>query len=227
MDRAIVLFSGGVDSTALLAYYVKTFGGHVTALSVNYVQRHAVELEAARHIARRFDVEQYEISLEALSPFLGGSALTDPAIDVPLAPYSPDVIDAMTVPARNGLFVMLAASIGLSMPFDKDGDTLYVAIGAHAGDGAVGYADCSSRFCELLSRTMLEIDRRDVILDAPFIKLTKAMIVQRAVTLDAPLELTWSCYQGSAAQCGRCATCRERRKAFIEAGVTDRTAYLE
>jgi 7-cyano-7-deazaguanine synthase len=216
MTQTVVILSGGLDSTVCLAEAVLSADA-VIALSIDYGQRHAVELERARRIAAHYGVEHIEQRLD-LSAW-GGSALTDASIDVPAATTASEGIPITYVPGRNLIFLSLAIALAEARGCDN------VSIGVNALDYS-GYPDCRPEFiasfratAALALRTGVEGSPVDVI--TPLIDMTKAQIVRRGVELGAPLELTWSCYRGSDTPCGDCDSCVLRAKGFSEAGVAD------
>ncbi|MBL8695475.1 MAG: 7-cyano-7-deazaguanine synthase QueC [Planctomycetes bacterium] len=231
MNRAVALLSGGLDS-ATAAAIVRSEGSEVFPLAVAYGQRHAVELEAARNVAKALllpELRIVQIDLRAI----GGSALTAP-IEVPkgrsAAAIASDVLGAAVpityVPARNTIFLSVALSYAETLgAFD-------LVIGANALDYS-GYPDCRSEYLEsfermaqLATRAGLE-GRGRYRVRAPLIAMTKAEIIRRAMELGVPLELTQSCYDPApdGAACGACDACVLRRKGFEEAGVLDPTRY--
>lgn len=223
--RAIVLLSGGLDSTTALAWALGQ-GWSCTALSVDYGQRQRVELERAAAVAARLGVPRRQVALDLRA--IGGSALTDDALAVPKdrdeGRMAQDV-PVTYVPARNT--ILLALALGLAEVTGAD----RLVIGANAIDYS-GYPDCRPEFLrafEALAGLATKAGTEQGVrfrIEAPLLSLTKEGIVKLAVALKAPLELTWSCYdpQGSAGAwrvCGRCDACRLRQKGFAEAGVGD------
>jgi 7-cyano-7-deazaguanine synthase len=215
--RAVVLLSGGLDST-VLTYQLRDMGCEVKALSVNYKQRHCKELSAAVAVARAADVQHIVADLSAIAPLLAGSALTSPEIDVPLGHYEDASMKITVVPNRNMLLLSLATSWAITTKSD------FVAYAAHNGDHAI-YPDCRAEFAEAMEAAISLCDWHNIRLHRPFVSLSKADIVRRGADLDVPFHLTWSCYIGGPAHCGRCGTCIERREAFLLAGVSDPTVY--
>lgn len=217
--RAVILLSGGLDSTVLL-YHLLATHAEVRALSVDYKQRHRRELEAARAIASHAGVEHRVADLSAVASLLGGSALTTSDIEVPLGHYEAETMKATVVPNRNMILLSLATAWAISTQSD------IVAYAAHSGDHAI-YPDCRTEFADAMAQAISLCDWHKVTLLRPFVEITKADIVRRGMELGAPLAMTWSCYQGKAVHCGECGTCVERREAFELAGVVDPTEYAE
>jgi len=220
MSLAIVLLSGGLDSTVTAARAISD-GHAIVALTVGYGQRHARELEAARAVAKALAAREH-VELEVDLASLGGSALTDAAVELPMdrdEAAMGEGIPATYVPARNTVLLSLA----LALAEARDAEAIY--IGANAVDYS-GYPDCRPEFLESFERTANLATKRGVEgrpfrIIAPLVDLSKEDIVRLGVELGAPLELTWSCYVGGAAPCGRCDSCRLRAKGFAEAGIED------
>ena len=223
--RAVVLLSGGLDSTTVVAL-AKRDGYDVYALSFRYGQRHAHELEAARRVAARYGVARHEIVEIDLRPF-GGSALT---ADIPV-PKGRDVthgsdIPITYVPARNTIFLSFALAYA-----EVTGAT-DIFIGVNALDYS-GYPDCRpeyvaafERVANLATRAGIE-GTAPIHIRAPLIDLTKAQIIQLGLSLGVDYGATTSCYDPApdGAACGRCEACLLRLKGFEEAGVPDPARY--
>jgi len=216
MDRTALIYSGGVDSTVLLAHLLAE-GREVHCLSVDYGQRHRRELEAARAICAHYGVDHRLADLRALAPLFGSNALTG-GVKVPEGHYEEESMKATVVPNRNMLLISVATAWAVSLKAES------VAYGAHGGDHAI-YPDCRPEFAEALDRAVRLADWHEVRLERPFVKMDKAAIVRRGAELDVPFGLTWSCYVGGERHCGKCGTCVERKEAFRLAGVADPTDY--
>lgn len=226
MPPAVVLLSGGLDSTVSAAQAIDD-GYDVHALTLRYGQRHERELQAAREVAKALDAVEH-IVLDIDLAAWGGSALTDADIDVP-TDRSEDEIDegipSTYVPARNLVFLSIATSFAET----RDADAVY--IGANAVDFS-GYPDCRPVFIDAFQDaanlgTKRGVEGHPLVVEAPLIDLTKREIVDLGLKLDAPLDRTWTCYQGGEAQCGACDACQLRRKGFDEAGVEDPVPYAQ
>jgi 7-cyano-7-deazaguanine synthase len=219
----LVILSGGLDSTVCMAIAARDAGG-VLALTFDYGQRHRVELDRAALVAAHYGAEHLVVTLDASR--WGGSALTDPTIEVPEAVVpevqpggDADAIPVTYVPARN--LVFLAVAMGVSEA--RGADVVY--LGVNALDYS-GYPDCRPEFVrafEAAAALALKrgVEGNPVEVRTPLIDLTKADIVRLGVSLRAPLHLTWSCYRGDDRPCGRCDACALRSKGFAEAGVPD------
>jgi len=217
--KAVVLLSGGLDSTTAL-YWAKTKGYAPVALSVRYGQRHVRELRAARAVARRAGAPLREVALSL--PWLGGSSLTNKKMKLPeiaLAKIGTGGVPSTYVPGRNTMFLALAASLA-----DAIGASAIV-IGANALDYS-GYPDCRPPFLDAFSKVARLGTRRGaeggaLTVLAPLLHLDKKGVVRLAAKVGAPLSLTWSCYAGGARPCGKCDSCQLRAKGFREAGAED------
>ena len=221
--RALVLCSGGVDSTTLLAMAVDKYGSeNVVALSISYGQRHEKELKAARDIARYYHVEQRFLDLAAIFADSSCSLLAHSERDIPKESYAEQLEQADTklvstyVPFRNGLFLSSAASMALSL----ECSVLYY--GAHHDDWAGNvYPDCSREFVAAMNNAIMEGTGGELHMEAPFVEWSKADIVKKGLELNVPYELTWSCYEGGDKPCGVCGTCIDRKRAFELNGSVD------
>lgn len=222
--KAVVLLSGGVDSTTVLAM-AKAAGYDCYALSFDYGQRHNFELEAATVIAAQASVAAHKtIQLDLGS--IGGSALTDPDIELPQAAQLASGIPVTYVPARNTVFLSLALGwaevLGVQDLF----------IGVNAVDYS-GYPDCRPEFIEAFTKmanlaTRAGVEGQQMRIHTPLIAMSKAEIVKAGVALGVDYGLTVSCYVTDEAgrACGRCDACQLRMAGFEQAGLADPTHYL-
>ena len=223
--KALVLSSGGIDSTTCLALAVAELGrANVASVSIFYGQRHRVELKAAHAIAEFYGVQQFEFDLSPIMQFSNCALLNGSTQEISHSTYGEQVAEngckvATYVPFRNGLMLSTAASLAQSL-YEKDSCDLY--LGAHADDAAGNaYADCSVPFLEHLGQAIAIGTYDQVHLLAPFAQFNKAAVVARGLQLGAPYHLTWSCYEGGVRPCGECATCRDRAAAFSANGIPD------
>ena len=224
-DKALVLSSGGIDSTTCLALAVEKLGAeNVSSVSIFYGQKHRVELHAAHAVAQFYGVKQYEFDLSGVLKFSNCALLDGSTLPISHDTYGEQIAEngckvATYVPFRNGLMLSAAASLAQSL-YDKDSCDLY--LGAHADDAAGNaYADCSEPFLEHIGEAISIGTYGLVCLNAPFARMNKARIVALGLELHAPYHLTWSCYEGGERPCGECATCRDRAAAFAANGVED------
>ncbi|MEE0956949.1 MAG: 7-cyano-7-deazaguanine synthase QueC [Ruminococcus sp.] len=221
--NALVLFSGGVDSTTCLAMTVKRYGAeNVIALSVSYGQKHIKEIKAARSIAQYYGVKHLQLDLASIFEGSDCSLLQGSESEIPKESYAQQLTKtdgapvSTYVPFRNGLFLATAASVALS---NGCGVIYY---GAHSDDAAGNaYPDCSQSFNNAINEAIYIGSGKQLRVEAPFVGLTKADVVRRGLELNVPYELTWSCYEGGEKPCGVCGTCRDRMAAFEANGVTD------
>ena len=221
--KALVLFSGGVDSTTCLAIAVDKYGAdEVLALLLYYGQKHSRELEAARTIAARYGVKHKELDLALIFADSDCSLLKGSDEDIPEESYAEQLKKtggkpvSTYVPFRNGLFLASAASIALSNGCTE------IYYGAHSDDAAGNaYPDCSSDFNDAINRAIHLGSGGELRVIAPFIGMNKAQVVAEGLRLGVPYELTWSCYEGGDSPCGVCGTCRDRIAAFRANGIDD------
>jgi 7-cyano-7-deazaguanine synthase len=216
MAGHLVILSGGLDSTVCMALAQRESGTPPLALTFDYGQRHRTELDRAAGIAGHFGSEHLVVELDT-RPW-GGSALTDPAIAIPTG-GADDGIPVTYVPARNSIFLAVALGVAEARQIDA------VWMGVNAIDYS-GYPDCRPQFIEAFRQVAATGQKRGVEGDpigirTPLIELTKQEIVRLGLDLDAPLALTWSCYQGGNRPCGACDACLLRARGFAEAGVDD------
>ena len=226
--RALVLLSGGVDSTTCLGLAIEKYGKeNVTTLSITYGQKHTKELEAARQIAAFYEVEFIYLDLAKIFKYSDCSLLKHSNQEIPKESYANQIEKSDNkpvstyVPFRNGLFLSSAASIALS----KDCSVIYY--GAHSDDAAGNaYPDCSSTFNEAMNQAIYLGSGEQLRIEAPFVSWTKADVVKKGLDLQVPYELTWSCYEGGESPCGKCGTCIDREAAFEKNGVCDPAKYV-
>lgn len=223
--KAVLLLSGGLDSATTLAM-AREQGYEVYALSFRYGQRHAVELEAAAKVAKALGAKQHKIADIDLRLF-GGSALTD-NIDVPKDRSAHDIshgIPITYVPARNTIFLSFAlAWAEVLKAYD-------IFIGVNALDYS-GYPDCRPEFIDAFARlaqlaTKAGVEGRPIAIKTPLLRLSKADIIKQGTALGVDYGQSVSCYQADdeGRACGRCDSCRLRRKGFLDAQVADPTRY--
>jgi 7-cyano-7-deazaguanine synthase len=219
---AVVLLSGGLDSATCLAI-ARSQGFEPLCLSIDYGQRHAIELERAKQIAQAAGAPLRIVSLDLRA--IGGSALTD-EIPVPKAPETSSGIPTTYVPARNTIFLSLALGLA-EVVGARD-----IFIGVNAIDYS-GYPDCRPEFIrafESLARlaTKAGVEGALFSIHAPLSGMNKAQIIREGVRLGVDYAATHSCYDPApdGRACGQCDSCRLRRRGFAEAGVPDPTRYL-
>lgn len=219
----VALLSGGLDSTGLIAWLDAEGYRPIVAASVNYGQRHVREIDAAREVCARYDIEQVRVDLRAIAGLLTGSSLTDD-VAVPDGHYQELTMRATVVPNRNLIMLSVAAGLAVArgLPF--------VATAVHGGDHFI-YPDCRPHFIGAAAAAIhagtdtFGPGGAGITLLAPFVNKDKAHIARVAHDLGAPIDVTWSCYKGRDIHCGTCGTCWERQEAFLLAGVPDPTEY--
>ena len=219
--KAVVLLSGGLDSATVLAI-ARDHGFDCYALSINYGQRHAVEINAARRVADYCKVSEHKI-LDVDLTRIGGSALTDPDIAVPEQPGTG--IPVTYVPARNTIFLSFALAYAeVLTAFD-------IFIGVNAVDYS-GYPDCRPEYIAAFENlaglaTRAGVEGHAFKFHTPLIDLTKSEIIKTGIGLNVDYSLTVSCYQADAdgRACGVCDSCRIRAEGFRQASVADPTLY--
>ncbi|MBM7557875.1 7-cyano-7-deazaguanine synthase QueC [Halanaerobacter jeridensis] len=220
--KAVVLLSGGLDSTTAL-YLAKDKGYDLYALSFDYGQSHGRELKAARDVAQEVGVEEHVVVETNMSAW-GGSSLTDEEMEIPEGDDSNDEIPSTYVPARNMIFLSYAASYAEAV------GAQHVFIGVSEVDYS-GYVDCRQEFIDAMENainqgTVCAVEEdKEIEVHTPFINMTKAEEVELGMKLGVDYSLTWTCYRGGEVACGDCDSCVLRLKAFKEAGYEDPVEY--
>lgn len=218
MKKAVIIASGGVDSTTLL-YDILHQGYEVFALSVNYNQKHAKELEFIARTCKKLKVPHKVVDLSVLGrELMYNNALTSKEVAVPEGHYKEENMKLTVVPNRNMILISLAVSYAITIGAKK------VFYGAHAGDHAI-YPDCRREFVDAAKRAVRLTDWEPVELEAPYLDLDKGDIVMKGKGLGVDYSLTWTCYNGRQKACGKCGACRERLEAFQKAKIADPLKY--
>lgn len=227
--KALVLSSGGIDSTTCLGLAVQKYGKeNVISASLYYGQKHDKELECAKKIADYYGIRHIEDDVSNVMKYAsqvctlmkGGKEIKHESYEQQIKENG--FVDSY-VPFRNGLFLSIAAAYAVSLFPNMDCEIYY---GAHADDAAGNaYADCTPEFAEAM-RTAISLGTYGKVkVVSPLIDYNKAMVVRLGLDLQVPYHLTWSCYEGHEKQCGVCGTCRDRKAAFEANGVVDPVAY--
>lgn len=217
--KAVCVMSGGMDST-LSAYMMKNDGYEIIGVHFNYDQRtQTKELECFESICKDLDVkEKYVLDLDFFKQ-LGASALTDKTIDVPTGGVE-EGVPITYVPFRNGIFLSMSGAIA-----EKEGAEV-ISIGVVEEDSS-GYPDCRESYIKSMEESINlgTKDETNIEIKMPLVHLKKSQIVQKALELNVPLHLTWSCYKNEDKACGVCDSCRLRLNGFKIAGVQDPIVY--
>lgn len=221
-EKAVVILSGGLDSTTCMGIAADK-GYELYALTFDYGQRHRHEVEHAKRVAQHYGVKQHRIVQLDFLRQIGGSALTDPELEVPTDGVTND-IPITYVPGRNLIFLSLATSYAEVV----GARTIY--IGVSAVDYS-GYPDCRPEFISAMNETIrlgtkASQQEQPIVIEAPLVHLSKAETIRLGTRLGVPYHLTTSCYQGQSPACGICDSCRLRLKGFAEAGVEDPIPYV-
>jgi len=223
MTRAVVLLSGGLDSSTALAWALRRQGWDCHSLAFDYGQRHRIELEAAARVAEHLGVSRHHVVRVDLAA-IGGSALTD-AMDVPKDRASGERIPITYVPARNLIFLSLAVALAETL------DAGRIVIGANVVDYS-GYPDCRPEFLSAFRQaaelgTKRGVEGRPLTIEAPLIRMKKSEIIALGLDLGLDYALTHSCYDPSSdgKPCGHCDACRFRRQGFAGLGLSDPLPY--
>jgi 7-cyano-7-deazaguanine synthase len=204
----------------LCGYIAKNDGYEIIALHFNYGQRTQTrELKAFRNISNSLNViKKIELDIDFFSK-MGGSALTDESIDVPIGGIE-EGVPITYVPFRNGIFLSIASAIAER----EDASAIFIGV---VQEDSSGYPDCTDEFISSMEKS-INLGTKDsthIEIKMPLVKLKKSQIVQKALELNVPLELTWSCYKSSEKACGVCDSCRLRLKGFSEANTQDKIEY--
>lgn len=222
-NSAVVIVSGGIDSSVLTFNAVNN-GIKVYPLTFIYGQKHSKEINSAKKICKVLNLEPKIIDISSIKELLRGSALTDTSVAIPEVTAEAknyETLKTTVVPNRNAIFLAIAVgyaeSIGVNM----------VLYGAHHSDRGV-YPDCREEFVNAFEiAEKIANDNEKLMIEAPFVNMDKSQIIKLGSSLEVPFSDTWSCYVGTDLHCGKCSSCRERMRAFNDAGVSDPTEYLK
>ena len=208
-DKCVLLISGGMDSTVLLSD-LRAQGRDVSTISFNYGQRHARELQSLNDVLDYYGiVERHKyVDLRPVGELLNKGSLSGND-EVPHGMYDNEIMKSTIVPNRN--MIMLSIAVGYAISIGAT--SVYYA--AHAGDHAI-YPDCTEEFVKSLDTTVFIGNKwNEIEVRSPFVRIDKTELVQLGMHNTAPLELTWSCYEGKDRPCLKCGTCIERTEAFL------------
>ena len=231
--KALVLNSGGVDSTTCVGLAVEKYGKeNVITASLYYGQKHSKELKCARKVAKYYGVRHIEENISNVMKYAkdvctlmkGGDSIAHMSYADQIAKNGEGRV-ATYVPFRNGLLLSIAAAYADSL---FPGEDVRIYYGAHADDAAgQAYADCSPEFAETMSKAISIGTYGKISIERPLINMNKATVVKTGLELNVPYHLTWSCYEGHKKACGKCGTCIDRLNAFKANGVKDPIEYEE
>lgn len=218
MSKTLVLFSGGMDSTAAL-YWARKEHEVVGAVSFDYGAKHNhKEIAFAQWHCRQFDLRHDIVALPFINELFTSDLLKSGG-DIPEGHYADENMKRTVVPFRNGIMLAIACGIAES----RGAEALVIA--AHSGDHAI-YPDCREPFMQGIAEAMRQGTYAHIELLRPFIDTDKTGIAKLGHELGIDFAQTWSCYKGGDIHCGTCGTCVERRESFQQAGLPDPTAYL-
>ncbi len=217
--KAVCIISGGMDS-ALSAKIAQNEGYEIIALHFNYGQRtQSKELACFKKIAQNVQASKiYEIDLPFFEQ-IGASALTDKSIEVPIGGIE-EGVPVTYVPFRNGIFLSIAASIAEK----HQAKALFIGV---VEEDSSGYPDCTEGYIQQMQKAINLGTKEETHIEIkmPLVHLNKSDIVKKSLSLNVPLEYTWSCYKSEELACGVCDSCRLRLRGFQEAEIADRIEY--
>lgn len=224
--KALVLSSGGVDSTTCIGIAVNEVGSeNVSTVSIFYGQKHDKELDCANKVANFYRLKHYVLDLSDVLQYSNCSLMQNSTENIPLMSYADQMKKngegkvSTYVPFRNGLMLSAVAALAQSIYPDDDVD---IYLGAHADDAAGrAYADCSEEFTSAMNTAIVIGTYGKVRVVAPLVNMNKAEVVKTGISLNVPYTLTWSCYAGGDRPCGMCGTCIDRAAAFAANHVHD------
>ncbi|MDQ1340764.1 MAG: 7-cyano-7-deazaguanine synthase [Campylobacterota bacterium] len=221
MKKAVCIVSGGMDS-ALAMYKAKQEGYEIIALHFDYGQKtEKKEKECFYKLVQNLNIENSLVIDLAFFAKIGGSALTDNSLNVPIDGIQEGVVPITYVPFRNGIFLSIAASLA-----EKEGaEAIYIGV---VEEDSSGYPDCTQKYIQKQEEAINEGTKKEtnITIKTPLINLKKEDIVKESKKLGVPLEFTWSCYKNQDRACGVCDSCRLRLKGFEKAGLKDPIEYI-
>ena len=218
MNKAVVIYSGGMDSFTVL-HKVILSGYDTYALTFNYGQRHDKEIEYAKRVCFDLDIVHQIVDLTAISQLISGSSLTrDSEMDVPEGHYAEQNMRSTVVPNRNMILISLATAYAVSIGATK------VFYGAHSGDHAI-YPDCRPEFVDKIKEVTKIANYVPIEVLSPYLHLSKIEIIADGLKMGLDYSKTWTCYNGREKACGKCGSCVERLQAFELNNMQDPLIY--
>lgn len=213
-EKAVCIISGGPDSAIASALVQEQRGADLYAITFIYGQQGTREIMFSNYVAEWLGVKEHKIvDLRSLGEIFGRIPLLDPMVEMP-SQFKPSLI----VPFRNGIFISVAAAWAESIGAE------IIVYGAHGSDEP--YPDCTPDFVDAMERALQSGTGSGILISAPLINLSKAEAFKEGQRLGLPFDETWSCYALSVSHCGTCESCRNRKQAFIDAGIPDPTYYM-
>lgn len=217
MTKALVVFSGGVDSTTALYWAMKHFN-EVETLSFTYGSKHNyIEHQYALKTCEKLNIKNTLIPLDFIGQYFKSDLLQSGG-DIPEGNYDEENMKSTVVPFRNGIMLAIAAGFAESQGIDT------IILGNHSGDHAI-YPDCRPEFIQGMKDAIANGTEKKIVVASPFCNISKTDIVKEGEKLGVDFSLTYSCYNGREKHCGKCGTCSERKESFRDAGVPDPTEY--
>lgn len=215
--KALVVFSGGLDSTTALYWAVRQFD-EVETLSFTYGSKHNnMEHKYALETCAKLNIKNTLIPLDFIGQYFK-SDLLESGGEIPEGYYTAENMKSTVVPFRNGIMLAIAAG------FAESNDIDVIILGNHSGDHAI-YPDCRPGFIEGMTKAVKEGTEKQIQIISPFCDMSKTDVVRKGAELGVDFSLTYSCYKGGEKHCGKCGTCTERKESFEQAGVEDPTEY--
>ncbi|KZN12369.1 7-cyano-7-deazaguanine synthase QueC [Marinomonas sp. TW1] len=215
-EKAVVVYSGGMDSFTVLNTAIKQ-GLEVYAISFNYGQKHNKELEVAAQVCQSLAIPHKIVDITAINSLMANSSLTS-GEDIPEGHYESDSMKSTVVPNRNMVLLSMAIAYAVSLEAGK------VYYGAHSGDHHI-YPDCRPEFVDAMNAVAKIANYQAVDIVTPFLQSSKGEILKAGLDMGLNYGNTWTCYNGREKSCGKCGACHERLEAFTEQGQTDPLEY--
>lgn len=214
--KAVVIYSGGMDSFTLLNRVIKD-GYDVYALTFNYGQKHVKEVEVASTVCKQLNVPHKILDISPINQLMQSSSLVG-SIEVPEGHYQADNMKSTMVPNRNMILLSLAIGYAVDIVASK------VYYGAHAGDHAI-YPDCRPEFVHAMNDVAKIANYEPISIETPYLNSSKGEILKDGLSMNLTYENTWTCYNGREKACGKCGACVERLEAFADNSATDPVEY--